>query len=238
MYGQHLTPERKESKVNRDPYEVLGVPYGATEDEVTKAYRKLAKKYHPDLNPGDKSAAEKMSEINAAYDQIKNGYKPGSGSNSYGQGSPFGGFGGNPYTGYRTYSGGAYSGDDAARMESVRVLINNGRFQQALSLLAMISTRNARWYYFSAVANYGAGNRMIALEHARIAHEQEPYNEDYAALYERLSNSGNIYYETSTSYGRPKFRLNRLCFWCCIADFFCTLCGGCGSGYIPFFFCC
>lgn len=58
---------------NRDPYEVLGLPHGASMDEVTKAYRQLAKKYHPDLNPGDASAAEKMSEINDAYDRIRRG---------------------------------------------------------------------------------------------------------------------------------------------------------------------
>lgn len=57
----------------KDPYEVLGVPHGASEEEVTKAYRKLAKKYHPDLNPGDEAAAQKMSEINDAYDRIKKG---------------------------------------------------------------------------------------------------------------------------------------------------------------------
>lgn len=57
----------------KDPYDVLGVPRGASEEEVTKAYRKLAKKYHPDLNPGDQAAAEKMSEINEAYDRIKKG---------------------------------------------------------------------------------------------------------------------------------------------------------------------
>ena len=57
--------------MTQDPYEVLGVPRGASEEEVTKAYRKLAKKYHPDLNPGDEEAAKKMSEINAAYNQIK-----------------------------------------------------------------------------------------------------------------------------------------------------------------------
>ena len=50
----------------QDPYKVLGLSPGASDEEVTKAYRKLAKKYHPDLNPNDKEVAKKMSEINAA----------------------------------------------------------------------------------------------------------------------------------------------------------------------------
>ena len=56
----------------RDPYEVLGVARGASEDEIKTAYRRLAKKYHPDLNPGDPTAAQKMNEVNQAYDQLKN----------------------------------------------------------------------------------------------------------------------------------------------------------------------
>ena len=54
-----------------DPYSVPGVSKEASEEEIKKAYRRLAKKYHPDLNPGDPEAARKMNEINAAYDQIK-----------------------------------------------------------------------------------------------------------------------------------------------------------------------
>ena len=52
-----------------DPFAVLGVSSSATEDEIKSAYRRLAKKYHPDLNPGDKAAEQKMKEINEAYTQ-------------------------------------------------------------------------------------------------------------------------------------------------------------------------
>ncbi len=73
----------------QDPYKVLGVSPSASDEEIKKAYRTLAKKYHPDLNPGDEVAAQRMNEINAAYDILSkphtarhaSGYGPGS---SYG----------------------------------------------------------------------------------------------------------------------------------------------------------
>lgn len=83
-----------------DPYSVLGVSPGCTEEELKTAYRKLAKQYHPDLHPGDETAARRMNEINAAYEQIKNPPKTGG---FYGQ--PGAGQNG-PYTYYST-SGGA-----------------------------------------------------------------------------------------------------------------------------------
>ena len=53
-----------------DPYAVLGVKREATQDEIRKAYRQLAKKLHPDLNPGDKAAEEKFKQVSVAYDLL------------------------------------------------------------------------------------------------------------------------------------------------------------------------
>lgn len=59
--------------MTNDPYQVLGIPPSASQEEVKRAYRNLAKQYHPDLHPGDAAAAQKMNAINAAYAQIRNG---------------------------------------------------------------------------------------------------------------------------------------------------------------------
>ena len=69
----------------RDPYEVLGVQRGASDDEIKKAYRAKCKRWHPDLNPNDPTAEEHFKEVQAAYDAITKGDAgPQMGGNPYG----------------------------------------------------------------------------------------------------------------------------------------------------------
>ncbi len=60
----------------RDYYEVLGVPKNADDSAIKSAYRKLAKKYHPDMNPGDKNAEAKFKEASEAYAVLSNPPNP------------------------------------------------------------------------------------------------------------------------------------------------------------------
>lgn len=90
----------------RDYYEVLGVSKNASDDEIKKAYRKLAIKYHPDKNPGDKEAEAKFKEINEAHDVLSDKQKRArydqfghAGVGGAGGGNPFGGAG-NPFGGF------------------------------------------------------------------------------------------------------------------------------------------
>ncbi len=103
--------------MNKDLYQVLGVSKTASEAEIKSAYRKLARKYHPDLNKDDKSAAEKFKEISNAYDIIGNAEKRKKYDNNEidaegkptGFGAGFGGAGGG-YGGENPFAGGFRSG--------------------------------------------------------------------------------------------------------------------------------
>lgn len=96
-----------------DPYAVLGVTRTATEDEITQAYRRLARKYHPDLNPGNHVAEERMKEINGAYEAIKDIRNGGSTTDSrYGTSNQGSYYGGSAY-GWQAYGNQSNSGGAA-----------------------------------------------------------------------------------------------------------------------------
>ena len=200
--------------MHKDPYQVLGLSPGASDEEVKKAYRKLAMKYHPDRNPGDEEAARKMQEINAAYDAIKNPEKVGP-RQSYGGYSsydPFGGFGGFEQE---------EEGDQYLR--SAQQYIRYHRFREALNVLSGCQNRNARWYYLSALANDGLGNQITALEHMRRAVSMEPDNYEYLQTLDYMENGGAAYRQQSGEFSFSPFGLFR-----CSPLLLCCLCRFCG----------
>ncbi len=94
----------------RDYYEVLGVSKSASDDEIKKAYRKLAVKYHPDKNPGDKEAEKKFKEINEAHDVLSDKQKRAR-YDQFGH-AGVGGAGGNPFSGGGAAGGNPFGGFD------------------------------------------------------------------------------------------------------------------------------
>ena len=163
-----------------NPYKVLGVPDGASEEECAAAYKKLAKKYHPDLNPDNPAAAAKMAEINAAYDQIKSGNVSGNpyGRSTYGSGSSY-----DYYRQRRNTSGSSPDYYTAAAQ-----FINNRQFYQAMNVLNNIEDRTAQWYYLAAVANMGLGDQRLALSYIQQACAMEPDNFTYQSVYSQIRN--------------------------------------------------
>ena len=210
-----------------DPYKVLGVSPDASDEEIKRAYRRLAKKYHPDLNPGDKEAARKMQEVNAAYEQIKDPDKFRQQQSSGGYGGyydPFGGYG------QQSYSG---TGQGDQYQQAAYQYIRFRRYQEALNALQNSLERNARWYYLSALANDGLGNQVTALEHIRKAVSMEPDNQEYLHALNMMENGGAAYRQQAGTFrgftmgGDP---CTNLCM-CYLFNLFC--CRGPG-----FFFCC
>ena len=210
-----------------DPYKVLGVSPGASDEEIKRAYRALAKKYHPDRNPGDAEAAKKMQQVNAAYEQIKNPPQAGSsgGYGGYSQYDPFG-FGG--------YQQRSYTDTDAGDNYQKAALnyIRFGRYREALNALENSSQRDARWYYLSALANDGLGNQVTALEHIRRAVSMEPDNQEYLDALNRIEYGGTAYRQQAGNFRGFEMRSNpcmNLCL-CYLCQMFC-----CGR---PVIWCC
>lgn len=162
-----------------DPYKVLGVSPDASDEEIKQAYRRLARQYHPDRNPGDQEAARKMQQINAAYEQIKNPEKNTQTQTGY---DPFRGY----YRQTRTETGDSYQ-------QAAAQYIRFRRYREAINALNNAAERNARWYYLSALANDGLGNQVTALEHIHKAVSMEPDNRVYLDALDRIEHGGDAY---------------------------------------------
>lgn len=192
--------------MHEDPYQVLGVSRDASDEEIKKAYRRLAKKYHPDLNPGDEEAARQMQRINAAYEQITN---PEKNNPTYGNYDPF--------------RGQSREQTDSERYEQAAwQYIRFRRYQEALNTLNNIPQRNARWYYLSALANHGLGNQVTALEHIKRAVSMEPTNMEYIRVLKAMESGGQVYQNHASVYQSPC--MSNPCCTCLLCWFMNTCC--------------
>ncbi len=222
-----------------DPYSVLGIPRGSSDDEIKKAYRNLSRRYHPDanINNPDKDQAEaRFKEVQQAYEQIIHEKESGLG----GFGS-FGGFGGGPFHGqnaeYRQQSSsGATDNEEELHLRAAFNFINSRHYQEALNLLNNIQNHSALWYYYSSLANSGLGNNVLALQHAKEALRLEPDNFQYQMLVNHFENGGNWYHQQQGPYQTTFVGGSNFCMKLCIANMVCNLCcsGGmcCGTpGY-------
>ncbi len=216
-------------------------------------------------NPNKDQAEEKFKEVQQAYQQIMHdreygtsseesgaysqggsyggsygggyggGYDQGGG---YGQGGfgygPFGGFGGQ----WQQQSGaGPSDNEEDIHFRAASNYINSGHYQEALNLLNEMDDRPARWYYYSALANSGLGNNVMALQQAREALRLDPNNYEYQSLVNQFESGGTWYEGQQSPYSSPTGASNDMCTRICCATMLCNMCGGgmyCG---VPFMCC-
>ncbi len=189
-----------------DPYEVLGIPRNASDQEVKKAYRALSRKYHPDANvdkPNPEMYEEKFKQIQQAYQTIMD-------ERQHKSDSGYGGF-------YGQRSSAGNGDENSVHLQAAVNFIRNGRFTEAVRVLNGISNRNAQWYYVSAVANSGAGNNATALQYARTAAQMEPNNYEYQKLVQQLETPGFSYQQMQQPYMGGSFD-DSGCVRCCAAN--------------------
>lgn len=158
----------------KDPYQVLGVSPGASDDEVKRAYRELAKKYHPDSyvnNPLADLAVEKMKEINEAYDTIVK-LRAGGSSNRNSSSSA-----------NQTY-------------QQIRVYISAGNVVMAEQMLQGITNHDAEWHFLMGSVMLRKRWYDEAKRHFTTAYQMNPSNPEYSAALQRMQATQGQAYQT------------------------------------------
>ena len=154
----------------------------------------------------------------------------------WGFGGPFGGFG---FGGFGQGMDTGYEENNYIR--SAGNYIRNGYYKEARTALDGMDARdrNARWYYYSAIAHSGLGNNVAALEHSKRASAMEPDNGDYRSLVQQFENGGSWYEQRQAQYGYPTAGVGNLCArWVC-TFMMCNMCcfgGGCCGGHGMYYY--
>ena len=174
----------------RDPYQVLGVSPDASDDEIKKAYRELARKYHPDNyvnNPLADLAEEKMKEINEAYDAVTKARSGGSGCG--GGSAAQGGYGYASSTGYQQQR---QQGGGGQAFAQARQAVSRGDLDGAEQLLQG-AARNAEWYFLMGSIAYRRGWLDEARQNYQIAVQMDPGNMEYRQALGMMQRGGYGY---------------------------------------------
>ena len=197
-----------------NPYEVLGIKPGASQDEIKSAYRKLVKQYHPDQyvdNPLKDLAEKKLAEVNQAYEMLKN--NSGTSSSSCNSRSN------------SSYNNGESYSSDTAQYAEIRRMIQSGNNIAAETRLNSISNKNAEWHFLYGMVMLNKGWFDAAINNLETACRMDPNNFEYRQNLNNLRMRARSYTNTYRTTGG-----NANAFDCCInlwcLDSICECMGG------------